>query len=262
MAFAEYNIWSAVLGRHCRFNAVVPQIAPFKPERNRGKAVPRREYPLLLLLHGLGENADAWRRGCAIEHFAAESRMVVVMPDGGRSFYNKMHHGEDFWSFTADELPEICRQILPVSGRREETFAAGISMGGYGALHLGLAAPERFSKVAGISSFTDVKEHLENPFEYISSDELYNIFGSSADAAASGKDLFALVASAAASVQKCEIGMFCGEGDFLFRENRKLAEHLAAFRTISVHQDFSPGGHDWDYWNLTLPRVFRFFTGR
>lgn len=262
MAFAEYDIWSAVLGRHCRFNAVVPQIAPFKPERNRGKVVMRREYPLLLLLHGLGENADAWRRGCAIERLAAESRMVVVMPEGGRSFYNKMHHGEDFWSFTADELPEICRQILPVSGKREETFAAGISMGGYGALHLGLAAPDRFSRVAGISSFVDVKRHLTEPFDYISAGELHNIFGDAAMQTACGNDLFALGAQAAGAAVKSDIAIFCGEGDFLYQENLALADYLSSLRSVPCFSDFVSGGHDWDYWNTILPRVFKFFSAR
>jgi len=265
MAYFECDIWSAVLARRTTVHAIVPQLAPIHPERRRGKAPqPRREYPVLYLLHGLFENAAGWRRGCPLERLAAESRMVIVMPEGGRSFYTEMAHGENYWRFVADELPEICRSILPVSGKREETFAAGISMGGYGALRLGLRAGERFSRVAAISAFIDVKLHLSRREPYMEPRELADIFGLPEEQTARGNDLYALAAAAAAGGgETAAIGLFCGAGDFMIDENRAFYRYLKEelhWRELSGV--FAPGEHNWDYWAPLMPEVLRFFEPR
>ena len=57
--------------------------------------------------------------------------------------------------FAEDELVELTRRMFPLSREREDTFIAGLSMGGYGALKCGLRAPETFSKVASLSGGLD-----------------------------------------------------------------------------------------------------------
>ena len=261
MAYFECDIWSAVLGRHTTIHAIVPQLAPFQPERRRGKVpAPRREYPALYLLHGLFENAAGWRRGCPLERLAADRKMVIVMPEGGRSFYTEMAHGENYWRFVADEVPEICRAILPVSGRREETFAAGISMGGYGALRLGLRAAERFSRVAAVSAFIDVKLHLTRRETYMTPEELADVFGAPEEQEARGNDLYALAEAAARSGDQAAIGLFCGTGDFMIDENRGFCRYLQEkLRWRELTASFTEGAHDWDYWAPLMPRVLDFF---
>lgn len=59
--------------------------------------------------------------------------LAVVMPEVGRSFYTDMAAGSKYWTFISEELPEIARKFFGLSERREENFAAGLSMGGYGA---------------------------------------------------------------------------------------------------------------------------------
>ena len=262
MAYFECDIWSAVLGRRTTIHAIVPQLAPIHPERRRGKEPqPRREYPALYLLHGLFENAGGWRRGCPLERLAAERKTVIVMPDGGRSFYTEMAHGENYWRFVADELPEICQAVLPVSGRREETFAAGISMGGYGALRLGLRAGERFSRVAAVSAFIDVKRHLTRREPYMTPEELADVFGLPGEQTARGNDLYSLADSVMASgARAAAVGIFCGTGDFMIDENREFYRYLREkLCWPELSASFTAGGHDWDYWAPLMPRVLDFF---
>lgn len=63
-----------------------------------------------------------------------------------------MTHGGKFFTYIADELPGKMRAFLPLSERREDTFIAGFSMGGYGAFKIGLARPMQYAAIGCISA--------------------------------------------------------------------------------------------------------------
>lgn len=76
-----------------------------------------------------------------------------------RGFYTDMAEGYRYWTMLSEELPQIVGNLFPISRRREDTFAAGLSMGGYGALKLALRCPDRFAgAVAPVSG--DRREEL------------------------------------------------------------------------------------------------------
>ena len=139
MAFLQCEIQSAALGKACALNVLVPQY--FKG----GVPGERREYKVLYLLHGLSDDHTMWMRRTSIERYTSDLDVVVVMPNADRSFYTDMKHGLKYWTFISEELPGIVKQLFPVSPRREDTFVAGFSMGGYGALKLALNRPDLFT---------------------------------------------------------------------------------------------------------------------
>jgi len=94
--------------------------------------------PLLYLLHGLSDDHSAWHRYTAIARYAEKAGLAVVMPAVHRSFYTNEAHGHRYWDFVSEELPAVVHEFLRVTDRPEETFVAGLSMGGYGALKLAL----------------------------------------------------------------------------------------------------------------------------
>jgi S-formylglutathione hydrolase FrmB len=57
----------------------------------------------------------------------------------------------------SEELPRLVAAMFPLSDRRGETFVAGLSMGGYGALKLALRQPGRFAAAASLSGATDAR---------------------------------------------------------------------------------------------------------
>lgn len=77
-------------------------------------------------------------------------------------------------TYVGKELVEVTRKLFPLSHRREDTYIAGISMGGYGALYNGMRYRHTFSKVAAISPASDpcVLWSCEN-------DEAYGFHGNS-----------------------------------------------------------------------------------
>jgi S-formylglutathione hydrolase FrmB len=108
--------------------------------------------PLLVLLHGRGKNGPermiTAELGQALE--AAGSRApVVLLPDGGESSY--WHDRRDgAWGRM------VVEELIPAAARRfgadpKRVAIGGISMGGFGALHLAAANPERFCAVGAHS---------------------------------------------------------------------------------------------------------------
>ncbi len=80
------------------------------------------------------------------------------MPRVERSFYADEVHGHRYWTFLSEELPSLVDQFFRVSTRREDTFVAGLSMGGYGAFRWALRQPERFAAAASLSGVLDLAD--------------------------------------------------------------------------------------------------------
>src|ERR671933_2788384 len=112
--------------------------------------------PVLYLLHGLSDDDTIWLRRTSIERYVAPLGLAVVMPQVHRSFYTDEAYGGKYWTFVSEELPELVARFFRVSQAREDTFVAGLSMGGYGALKLALRQPSRFAAAASMSGALDV----------------------------------------------------------------------------------------------------------
>lgn len=87
-------------------------------------------HPVLYLLHGLSDDDTIWTRRTSIERYVSELGIAVVMPAVGRSFYANEAYGMRYWDFVSEELPALVAGMFNVSTRREDTFVAGLSMGG------------------------------------------------------------------------------------------------------------------------------------
>ena len=115
-----------------------------------------RRYPVLYFLHGLFEDYHAWDEngGKTILDTMVGRRTIgpflVVLPNAGRrSFYVNSYDGhERYEDFLIQELvPTIDRQYrtIPSPGARG---ISGVSMGGYGSLHLAMRHPDVFGSVS------------------------------------------------------------------------------------------------------------------
>lgn len=116
-----------------------------------------RSYPVIYLLHGFMQNYTVWGRNLGAAGVARElGDVILVMPDGGNSWYvnyAESHNGEvNQWeSYLMEDLIPDVEQRFRIVGRREGRAVAGLSMGGYGAVMLGLRHPDRFISVASTS---------------------------------------------------------------------------------------------------------------
>jgi S-formylglutathione hydrolase FrmB len=208
--------------------------------------------PVLYLLHGLSDDDTIWLRRTSIERYVAPLGLAVVMPQVHRSFYTDQAYGGRYWTFLSEELPELVGSLFRISDRREDTFVAGLSMGGYGALKWALRQPERFAAAASLSGAVNItglrteRTRPEDPrmFERIFGDR---------DRAGGPDDLFWLLAKADRE-RPPALYACCGTEDPLIGDNHALREACSA-AGVPLTTDFGPGEHDWAYWDQQIQRV-------
>jgi putative tributyrin esterase len=206
--------------------------------------------PVLYLLHGLTDDDTAWTRYTSIERYAAARGLAVVMPQVHRSFYADETHGSRFFTFLSEELPSVVSSFFRVSTRREDTFVAGLSMGGYGAFKWALREPGRFAAAASLSGALDVagmQREDDRP-------HMVEILGRVFDRPLTGTDddLLHLLAAKRGGLPK--LMLRCGTGDHLLTANERF---VAACREHDVDLDagFGPGAHEWGYWDTEIQTV-------
>lgn len=257
MAFMECYFHSDVLGRAMAMNVIVPQKAKTQIGMSSSGSG-RKDYPVLYLLHGLSDDHSIWMRRTSIERYAAAYELVVVMPNGDRGFYTDMVAGYRYWTMFSEELPNIVANLFPVSTRREDSFVAGLSMGGYGALKLALRRPDRFAAAVALSAVADIRERVLKSDQ---SEEVQRIFGSADELIPRGDDLFALAESAVKAPAPPRLMMVCGTEDRLYAGNIRLRDHLQALKWPELQYCEEPGNHEWGFWDKWIQQGLKFLMG-
>lgn len=246
MANISLDFFSDVLGIGTSAAVVWPQHTEHQIGISGGAAVSHDDVPVLYLLHGLSDDHTAWIRNTSLERYAVARGVAVVMPAVNRSFYADEVHGHRYWTFLTEELPRVVQSTFRVSQQREDTFVAGLSMGGYGAVKWALRQPDRFAAAASLSGALDI-DRLRQSRE--TQDIYERAFGGSPSL---DEDVFALLGSARRSAPRLYVS--CGTDDTLLAENQQFTE-LAASRDIDLTASWPEGGHDWALWDAEIRRV-------
>ena len=235
MAYLEINLYSEALGVSSEVRAILPEAA--------------RQAKVVYLLHGMSDDGSIWMRRSSIERYAQERDLAILMPDGGLGWYTDMARGLPYFTYITQELPSLCRRMFPtLSTRREDTFAAGLSMGGYGALKCALRAPEVFSRAISLSGAVDVAELVRSKDAPVGVDYWADVFGPAQAVRGSFNDLFCAAEQMKDSPLRPEIYLWCGLQDALYPMNVRLRDHLTALG-YAVRYEESPGDHQWKYWD-------------
>ena len=152
-AIAEVTYNSTALGKFRRMHVYTP------PGYETGSS----RYPVFYLLHGAGDNDDAWssvgRAGFILDNLIAAKKarpMVVVMPAG----HTSRGPGSAIGRAATDEfVNDFVRDVMPyvekhyrVLTDRANTAIAGLSMGGGHSLNVAIPRLERFAYIGIYSS--------------------------------------------------------------------------------------------------------------
>jgi len=226
---------------------------------------PQGETPaekILYLLHGLSDDCTAWLHKTRITEYARNNNYIVIMPEVQRSFYSDMAHGSKYFTYVACELPEICEKIFNLKHKRENTFVAGLSMGGFGAMKCGLIRPDFYAACASFSGALDMKTRVEEAKRTGQNQlpEMAAILGEALNYP-DNSDLFHLARVAVRQPMKPRVLITCGDADFLLEDNRRFNGHMQALNYGHIYMEW-PGQHNWGFWEDCLPITFDFFEGR
>lgn len=112
------------------------------------------QYPTLYLLHGYGNGYEGWSRFMGIPSYAPRYELIIVMPDAGNSYYVNWAEGDstDAWEdyITQDVIGHVEANYRAIP-QGEARAITGFSMGGYGALTIGLRNPTLFASIGSQS---------------------------------------------------------------------------------------------------------------
>lgn len=257
MAFLQVNMMSECLMRTVNVNVILPSDkiempdkVGQKPKNNKGP------FKTLYLLHGVfGSNVD-WINGTNIQRWAEEKNLAVVMPAGENKFYLDLKATREYYGeFIGRELVELTRRMFPLSDRKEDTFIAGLSMGGFGALRNGLKYRDTFGYVIGLSAADIFNPRNSTGMFYGSRENIEALVGDFDAAKNSDMSIQWLIEHTPEAEKKQQrIYLCCGVDDFLLDANHQLRDRFvnAGFDTTYTE---GPGAHEWDFWNRNIKSI-------
>jgi len=256
MALIRADIFSVSLMRNITIHAVIPSDKITDPT----KGIERKTFKTLYLLNGMMGNDFDWVTATRIERWAKDRDLAVIMPAGENRFYVDLEiPGQKYSTFVGKELVEQTRALFPLSDKREDTFIAGLSMGGYGATVNGLRFSETFSHIAALSAayvLDRVDDAVYNA-PWIGEDRAYleHVFGNLSQLRGSEKDYEALILKLKEEKKDIpKIYMAIGVDDDLLDVNRKYHEFLQE-QGVAVDYVEAPGAHEWDFWDSQIKKV-------
>ncbi|MFN8347692.1 MAG: alpha/beta hydrolase-fold protein [Spirosomataceae bacterium] len=210
---------------------------------------------MVILLHGVYGSHWAWTLKGGVHKTAqgllSEGRilpLLLVMPSDGLfgdgSGYVP-HQTEDYEKWIIEDVPAIVKEQI-LAGQEVPLFITGLSMGGFGALRLGAAYPDKFRAFSGHSSITEFSQlsQFVEDFE-----------GLMTNTQPSASVLESMVKN------KAILPPFrfdCGKEDLLLEPNRVLHHALMQHGIEHRYEEFS-GGHEWPYWEKHIADSLLFF---
>lgn len=244
MALIQVNFMSNTLKRTVPLQVILPVDKLLKQEKET------KPFKTLYLLHGLFGNCTDWVANTRIQKWAEDRNLAVVMPSGDNSFYIDYDFipNNDYGKYIGEELVEITRKMFPLSHKREDTFIAGLSMGGFGAIRNGLKYSETFGYVAGLSSAVHIFEFPGTGL--IGEDQVFGDIEKNKNTDKNPR----YIIEHFTDKPKPKIFMACGTEDSLITANR-IYKDLLTKHHFDVTYIEAKGVHDWVFWDTYIQNV-------
>ncbi len=215
---------------------------------------------VVYLLHGMKGTSSSWFNLTAVQRYAQDNNIILICPQAHNSFYANNYFGEDYFTFITEELPTKLQSIYNIPKEREKTFIAGLSMGGYGAMLLGLSRPDLYAACATFSGAVGITQA-----EYINKDDpfaqryLRPILGPDYELRQELDILYlAKKVSELPKEQQPRILCTCGTEDFLYVPNTAFKNYIKTLPLSFTYMEWA-GSHEWDFWDKSFVYAIDFF---
>jgi S-formylglutathione hydrolase FrmB len=291
-------VWAQSLGLSKSVTVYLP------PSYGRGT----QRYPLLVYLHGRSGSERDWagagRLPLVMDSLIAAGlpEAIVVMPDGDDGWYTTWASLPDagcaadtvrrepaatycvpwphYDDYVAHDIVGYMDRTYRTRATRESRGIAGLSMGGYGAITLALAYPERFAAAASHSGVLSPRLRLgATPTDSVRYGRTMQELGAGVRhlwpslRAVFGNDTLAwrardpqvMAERLHARVQRREarlpaLRFDIGVNDTWVTQNRDFAAALTRLGVPHTYAEY-PGAHTWDYWRAHVPESLGFLLG-
>ena len=228
-----------------------------------------RNYPVLYLLHGSGDDQTGWVQFGEVLRIADKAilegvatAMVIVMPDadtGRRGYFNDPKGDWNYEDFFFQELMPYVEKNYRIKTDKRYRAISGLSMGGGGTFMYALHHPELFSSAcplsasAGPLTLEETEKWLERRSDNkFTKDQINNYFQKHSA-------LQLINAMPADTLKSVRWYIDCGDDDFLYEGNSLI--HIAMKKKEIAHEyRVRDGAHNWTYWRDSLPTVLMFVS--
>ena len=232
-----------------------------------------RHFPILYLLHGLGDNeqffihSGEWNLVENLREKGELKDFLIATPEGGASFYINAKDGKErYEDFLVQEfLPFIEKRYRASLGRANRAIS-GISMGGYGALHLAFRHPELFSAVSAHSAALIEKLPVFLGGMALQSSQpnrariFGGVFGSPPDPMYWNRES-PITLARTANLAGLKIYFDCGDqDDYGFDVGAVVLDKVLTARHVTHEFHSYPGRHDPTYFAAHLPASLEFHS--
>ena len=237
MAFCDIHFWGPSIQKQSSMYVLVPD----------GKG----PFPVLYLLHGLSDDHTTWLRRTSIERYVSGLPLMVVMPDGHRSFYinDPRAGGMAYEDHIVKDVVGFVDRAFPTIRARRGRAIAGMSMGGFGAMMLAMRHPDMFCIAC---SHSGALGRFHEP-----SKDRPEVRALAAALPGDRYDCHALARKLKAARKRLAIRIDCGTEDFLIAHNRAFHALLEKLGIPHIYEEF-PGVHDWAYWDAHIRETLKF----
>lgn len=230
----------------------------------------QREYPVLYLLHGMGDDQTGWIQFGEVLRITdnaildgTATPMIIVMPDANTTrvgYFNSINNDWRYEDFFFEELMPHVEKTYRIKSEKRFRAIAGLSMGGGGSFMYALHHPELFSSACPLSAYVgplsveDAKNSLTKYFKETKYDE-------------DKLQPYYEHHNAVSLIQNTDVKKLksvkwfidCGDDDFLYEGNSLV--HIALRKKNIPHEyRVRNGGHSWTYWRASLPVVLEFVS--
>lgn len=229
----------------------------------------QRNYPVLYLLHGMGDDQTGWIQfgevlritDMAIKNGTATA-MIIIMPDANTEkvgYFNAIEGNWNYENFFFDELMPTVEKMYRIKSTKRFRAIAGLSMGGGGSFMYALHRPELFSSACPLSAYVgslsieDYKKQLERMQVEITDEAKIQTYFENHNAVSLIQNL------PIEKIKSVRWFIDCGDDDFLY-EGNSLVHIALRKKEVSHEYRVRDGGHTWTYWRESLPEVLKFVS--
>ena len=257
--FDNLSIKSSILKMERKFAVYLP------PDYETSQ----RSYPVLYLLHGMGDDQTGWIQfgevlritDAAIKDGSA-TPMIIIMPDANTKkvgYFNSIEGDWNYENFFFEELMPTVEKTYRIKSEKRFRAIAGLSMGGGGSFMYALHRPDLFSSACPLSAYVgppsinNFKMQLERMQIKITDEGKIQSYFENHNAVS-------LIENTPTDKLK-SVRWFidCGDDDFLYEGNSLV--HIALRKKEVPHEyRVRDGGHSWTYWRASLPEVLKFVS--